>query len=196
MWHPGSIPLAARLPAAAGASGATHLPGRCRCCWPEAPLAASAACVAFALGGDRARKFAAGAVPSRDVRARPALHLWNGACRRGVRARLKLIHPPRFEVPCAPAIALHPDCISWLEVRAHPAHRQPAQSVVIMAPAVEEPRLVRGAPVPGPWRVTGRLLLQRASHGLVRSPSCRDAVAELRALLRPGGRKARPVHRR
>ncbi|AGP56244.1 hypothetical protein M271_23735 [Streptomyces rapamycinicus NRRL 5491] len=64
----------------------------------------------------------------------------------------------RLEVPAPSAIALTPDCDSWLEDRTHPAHAQRRERRDRGALAVEEPRPVRGTrgparrPVPtGSW---------------------------------------------
>ncbi|WP_413808228.1 hypothetical protein [Streptomyces sp. OE57] len=94
----------------------------------------------------------------------------------------------RLEVPAPSAIALTPDCDSWLEDRTHPAHTQRRGRRDRGALAVEEPRPVRGARGVGADRVVDRpeRRAPRAPVLVIGSPFLWwMRVAELRALLAP-----------
>ncbi|MEW2129335.1 hypothetical protein [Streptomyces sp. NPDC005435] len=83
----------------------------------------------------------------------------------------------RLDVPAPSAIALTPDCDSWLEDRTHPAHGPPPET----APAAQVPGL---ATVPGDDRATGRAA--PAPVLVIGSPFLWwMRVAELRAVLAP-----------
>ncbi|MBB4783841.1 hypothetical protein BJY27_004802 [Streptomyces rapamycinicus] len=98
----------------------------------------------------------------------------------------------RLEVPAPSAIALTPDCDSWLEDRTHPAHAQRRERRDRGALAVEEPRPVRGTRGPGAAAGADRVVdrperrAPRAPVLVIGSPFLWwMRVAELRALLAP-----------
>ncbi|WP_413800544.1 hypothetical protein [Streptomyces iranensis] len=98
----------------------------------------------------------------------------------------------RLEVPAPSAIALTPDCDSWLEDRTHPAHTHRRARRDRGALAVEEPRPVRGTRGPGPAAGADRVV-DRPERGAPQAPVLVIGspflwwmrVAELRALLAP-----------
>ncbi|MGW2330543.1 hypothetical protein ACWC5C_32965 [Streptomyces sp. NPDC001700] len=97
----------------------------------------------------------------------------------------------RLEVPAPSAIALTPDCDSWLEDRAHPAHGRDGED----RPPSGESRAVHtvGPPAPTDDRVAGRSRADRRERHAPRPPVLVIGspflwwmrVAELRALLAP-----------
>ncbi|WAP57304.1 hypothetical protein N6H00_21390 [Streptomyces sp. S465] len=97
----------------------------------------------------------------------------------------------RLEVPAPSAIALTPDCDSWLEDRTHPAYAGRRERRDRGALAVEEPRTGRGARAPG--RPAADRVVDRPERRVPRAPVLVIGspflwwmrVAELRALLAP-----------
>ncbi|MGW5444560.1 hypothetical protein [Streptomyces asiaticus] len=136
----------------------------------------------------------AAAVAAVVVRARPALTPTVPVAEETAPDLYQLIRDlaERLEVPAPSAIALTPDCDSWLEDRTHPAHANRRERRDRGALAVEEPRPVRGAGGPGPAAGADRVV-DRPERGVPRAPVLVIGspflwwmrVAELRALLAP-----------
>ncbi|MGW4076903.1 hypothetical protein ACWELB_26000 [Streptomyces asiaticus] len=136
----------------------------------------------------------AAAVAAVVVRARPALTPTVPVAEETAPDLYQLIRDlaERLEVPAPSAIALTPDCDSWLEDRTHPAHANRRERRDRGALAVEEPRPVRGAGGPGPAAGADRVA-DRPERGVPRAPVLVIGspflwwmrVAELRALLAP-----------
>ncbi|EXU66915.1 membrane protein [Streptomyces sp. PRh5] len=136
----------------------------------------------------------AAAVAAVVVRARPALTPTVPVAEETAPDLYQLIRDlaERLEVPAPSAIALTPDCDSWLEDRTHPAHANRRERRDRGAVAVEEPRPVRGAGRPGPAAGADRVV-DRPERGVPRAPVLVIGspflwwmrVAELRALLAP-----------
>ncbi|WP_445515597.1 hypothetical protein [Streptomyces sp. NEAU-174] len=136
----------------------------------------------------------AAAVAAVVVRARPALTPTVPVAEETAPDLYQLIRElaERLEVPAPSAIALTPDCDSWLEDRTHPAHANRRERRDRGALAVEEPRPVRGAGGPGPAAGADRVV-DRPERGVPRAPVLVIGspflwwmrVAELRALLAP-----------
>ncbi|MFJ1997104.1 hypothetical protein [Streptomyces asiaticus] len=136
----------------------------------------------------------AAAVAAVVVRARPALTPTVPVAEETAPDLYQLIRDlaERLEVPAPSAIALTPDCDSWLEDRTHPAHANRRERRDRGALAVEEPRPVRGAGGPGPAASADRVV-DRPERGVPRAPVLVIGspflwwmrVAELRALLAP-----------
>ncbi|WP_262703466.1 MULTISPECIES: hypothetical protein [Streptomyces] len=140
----------------------------------------------------------AAAVAAVVVRARPALTPTVPIAEETAPDLYQLVRDlaERLEVPAPSAIALTPDCDSWLEDRTHPAHAQRRERRDRGALAVEEPRPVRGGrgtgagtgPGAGADRVVDRSERRapRAPVLVIGSPFLWwMRVAELRALLAP-----------
>ncbi|MEU8873621.1 hypothetical protein AB0D24_21060 [Streptomyces javensis] len=136
----------------------------------------------------------AAAVAAVVVRARPALTPTVPVAEETAPDLYQLIRDlaERLEVPAPSAIALTPDCDSWLEDRTHPAHANRRERRDRGALAVDEPRPVRGARGPGPAAGADRVV-DRPERGAPRAPVLVIGspflwwmrVAELRALLAP-----------
>ncbi|WP_346168444.1 hypothetical protein, partial [Streptomyces javensis] len=136
----------------------------------------------------------AAAVAAVVVRARPALTPTVPVAEETAPDLYQLIRDlaERLEVPAPSAIALTPDCDSWLEDRTHPAHANRRERRDRGALAVDEPRPVRGARGPGP-AVGADRVVDRPERGAPRAPVLVIGspflwwmrVAELRALLAP-----------
>ncbi|WP_344339537.1 hypothetical protein [Streptomyces rhizosphaericus] len=136
----------------------------------------------------------AAAVAAVVVRARPALTPTVPVAEETAPDLYRMIRDlaERLEVPAPSAIALTPDCDSWLEDRTHPAHANRRERRDRGAVAVEEPRPVRGAGGPGPAAGADRVV-DRPERGVPRAPVLVIGspflwwmrVAELRALLAP-----------
>ncbi|MGA6158892.1 hypothetical protein ACPEIC_36720 [Stenotrophomonas sp. NPDC087984] len=134
----------------------------------------------------------AAAVAAVVVRARPALTPTVPIAEETAPDLYRLVRDlaERLEVPAPSAIALTPDCDSWLEDRTHPAHAQRREHGDRGALAVEEPRSARGAPDPasGADRIADRpeRRVPRPPVLVIGSPFLWwMRVAELRALLAP-----------
>ncbi|AEM80298.1 hypothetical protein [Streptomyces violaceusniger] len=134
----------------------------------------------------------AAAVAAVVVRARPALTPTVAIVEETAPDLYRLVRDlaERLEVPAPSAIALTPDCDSWLEDRTHPAHAQRREHRDRGALAVEEPRSARGAPGPasGADRIVDRpdRRVPQAPVLVIGSPFLWwMRVAELRALLAP-----------
>ncbi|MBI0300276.1 hypothetical protein JBE04_38935 [Streptomyces sp. PRKS01-29] len=136
----------------------------------------------------------AAAVAAVVVRARPALTPTVPIAEATAPDLYQLVRElaERLEVPEPSAIALTPDCDSWLEDRTHPAHAHRRQRGDRGALAVEEPRPVRGAGAPGAVSGADRVVdrperrAPRAPVLVIGSPFLWwMRVAELRALLAP-----------
>ncbi|MBO3673504.1 hypothetical protein [Streptomyces sp. NEAU-YJ-81] len=134
----------------------------------------------------------AAAVAAVVVRARPALTPTVPIAEETAPDLYRLVRDlaERLEVPAPSAIALTPDCDSWLEDRTHPAHAQRREHRDRGALAVEEPRSARGAPGPasGADRIVDRpeRRVPQAPVLVIGSPFLWwMRVAELRALLAP-----------
>ncbi|MBD3009115.1 hypothetical protein [Streptomyces sp. 5-10] len=136
----------------------------------------------------------AAAVAAVVVRARPALTPTVPIAEETAPDLYQLVRDlaERLEVPAPSAIALTPDCDSWLEDRTHPAHAHRREGRDRGALAVEEPRPVRGAGGPGPAAGADRGMdrperrAPRAPVLVIGSPFLWwMRVAELRALLAP-----------
>ncbi|MEU4904921.1 hypothetical protein AB0G58_30725, partial [Streptomyces sp. NPDC022067] len=93
----------------------------------------------------------AAAVAAVVVRARPALTPTVPIAEETAPDLYQLVRDlaERLEVPAPSAIALTPDCDSWLEDRTHPAYAGRRERRDRGALAVEEPRAGRGARAPG-----------------------------------------------
>lgn len=136
----------------------------------------------------------AAAVAAVVVRARPALTPTVPIAEETAPDLYQLIRDlaERLEVPAPSAIALTPDCDSWLEDRTHPAHTNRRERRDRGALAVEEPRPVRGTRGPGPAPGADRVV-DRPERGAPRAPVLVIGspflwwmrVGELRALLAP-----------
>ncbi|CDR08104.1 predicted protein [Streptomyces iranensis] len=136
----------------------------------------------------------AAAVAAVVVRARPALTPTVPIDEETAPDLYQLIRDlaERLEVPAPSAIALTPDCDSWLEDRTHPAHTHRRERRDRGALAVEEPRPVRGTRGPGPAAGADRVV-DRPERGAPQAPVLVIGspflwwmrVAELRALLAP-----------
>ncbi|MGW7687344.1 hypothetical protein ACWGMA_00390 [Streptomyces asiaticus] len=136
----------------------------------------------------------AAAVAAVVVRARPALTPTVPIAEETAPDLYQLIRDlaERLEVPAPSAIALTPDCDSWLEDRTHPAHTSRRERRDRGALAVEEPRPVRGTRGPGPAPGADRGV-DRPERGAPRAPVLVIGspflwwmrVGELRALLAP-----------
>ncbi|MFE1931324.1 hypothetical protein ACFW95_13290 [Streptomyces sp. NPDC059474] len=134
----------------------------------------------------------AAAVAAVVVRARPALTPTVPIAEETAPDLYRLVRDlaERLEVPAPSAIALTPDCDSWLEDRTHPAHAQRREHGDRGALAVEEPRSVRGAPdrASGADRIVDRpeRRVPQPPVLVIGSPFLWwMRVAELRALLAP-----------
>ncbi|MFE2182252.1 hypothetical protein [Streptomyces sp. NPDC059455] len=136
----------------------------------------------------------AAAVAAVVVRARPALTPTVPIAEETAPDLYQLVRDlaERLEVPAPSAIALTPDCDSWLEDRTHPAHAHRGERRDRGALAVEEPRPVRGTGGPGPAAGADRVVdrperrVPRAPVLVIGSPFLWwMRVAELRALLAP-----------
>ncbi|OPF70387.1 hypothetical protein VT50_0236810 [Streptomyces antioxidans] len=136
----------------------------------------------------------AAAVAAVVVRARPALTPTVPIAEETAPDLYQLVRDlaERLEVPAPSAIALTPDCDSWLEDRTHPAHAHRREHRDRGALAVEESRPVRGAGGPGPEARADRVVdrpdrrAPRAPVLVIGSPFLWwMRVAELRALLAP-----------
>ncbi|MBU3870697.1 hypothetical protein KN815_43645, partial [Streptomyces sp. 4503] len=134
----------------------------------------------------------AAAVAAVVVRARPALTPTVPIAEETAPDLYRLVRDlaERLEVPAPSAIALTPDCDSWLEDRTHPAHAQRREHGDRGALAVEEPRSARGAPDPagGTDRIGDRpeRRVPQPPVLVIGSPFLWwMRVAELRALLAP-----------
>lgn len=89
----------------------------------------------------------------------------------------------RLEVPAPSAIALTPDCDSWLEDRTHPAHRRRGISPDVNDPAAAAPVLVIGSPFLWWMRVAElRAVLAPVVAGT--GPSAQPDIAEARRFVR------------
>lgn len=86
----------------------------------------------------------------------------------------------RLDVPAPSAIALTPDCDSWLEDRTHPAHGPPSAESGNEIPAVRAVRGIRGLLLPRPVRAMTAPVLVIGSPFLWWM-----RVGELRAVLAP-----------
>ncbi|MFE5121839.1 hypothetical protein [Streptomyces sp. NPDC056669] len=134
----------------------------------------------------------AAAVAAVVVRARPALTPTVPIAEETAPDLYRLVRDlaERLEVPAPSAIALTPDCDSWLEDRTHPAHAQRREHGDRGALAVEEPRSARGAPdrASGADRIVDRpeRRVPQPPVLVIGSPFLWwMRVAELRALLAP-----------
>ncbi|GHJ30210.1 hypothetical protein TPA0910_46430 [Streptomyces hygroscopicus subsp. sporocinereus] len=136
----------------------------------------------------------AAAVAAVVVRARPALTPTVPVAEETAPDLYRLVRDlaERLEVPAPSAIALTPDCDSWLEDRTHPAHTNRRERRDRGALAVDKSRAVRGVrAAPGPAgadRAADRpgRRVPRAPVLVIGSPFLWwMRVAELRALLAP-----------
>lgn len=129
-------------------------------------LVVLAAAAGIALVVARARPAVSPTVPIAEERA-PDLY------------RLVRDLADRLDVPAPSAIALTPDCDSWLEDRTHPAHGPPR-------PKVDEGRIPRDADDPGIRGGAGRGRVPAAPVLVIGSPFLWwMRVGELRAVLAP-----------
>ncbi|MER5930342.1 hypothetical protein [Streptomyces sp. NPDC002054] len=89
----------------------------------------------------------------------------------------------RLEVPVPSAIALTPDCDSWLEDRTHAAHVRRGISPAVNDPAAAAPVLVIGSPFLW-WMRVGELRAVLAPVVAGTGPSAQPDIAEARRFVR------------